>query len=71
MEQLKETEVFNGFVETELRNEKSLQGVMEAQRELLGKQIEELQKIVLLQCRLTGINPLAQEMAAGALSIKI
>ncbi|GLJ46143.1 hypothetical protein SUGI_0972100 [Cryptomeria japonica] len=71
MEKVKGTEGFNGFVEVCLRSENSLQCVMEAQRELLHNQIEELQKIVFVQCRLTGINPLAQEMAAGALNIKI
>lgn len=62
----------SGFLELELGNTvESLQGLMESQRELMHHQIEELQRIVVLQCRLTVINPLSQEMAAGALSIKI
>lgn len=62
----------SGFLELEVGNTvESLQGLMETQRELVQHQIAELQRIVVLQCRLTGINPLSQEMAAGALSIKI
>ncbi|KAI3773128.1 hypothetical protein L6452_04328 [Arctium lappa] len=45
--------------------------LLESQKELLSKQIYELQNIVSTQCKLTGVNPLSQEMAAGALSIKI
>ncbi|XP_073284728.1 homeobox protein LUMINIDEPENDENS-like isoform X2 [Primulina huaijiensis] len=49
----------------------SYQELLEAQNDLFKTQIGKLQKIVLTQCKLTGINPLSQEMAAGALSIKI
>ncbi|KAL4572105.1 hypothetical protein LXL04_018874 [Taraxacum kok-saghyz] len=49
----------------------SYEGLLESQKELLSKQISELQNIVSRQCKLTGVNPLSQEMAAGALSIKI
>ncbi|XP_031485900.1 homeobox protein LUMINIDEPENDENS [Nymphaea colorata] len=49
----------------------SFQRLLESQRELFHGQIEQLQKIVVMQCKLTGVNPLSQEMAAGALSIKI
>lgn len=49
----------------------SYEGLLESQKELLSKQICELQNIVSRQCKLTGVNPLSQEMAAGALSIKI
>ncbi|KAF8762488.1 hypothetical protein HU200_009457 [Digitaria exilis] len=42
-----------------------------AQQEMLHEQVDQLQRLVVAQCRLTGVNPLAQEMAAGALSIKI
>lgn len=49
----------------------SYEGLLESQKELLSKQIYELQNIVSRQCKLTGVNPLSQEMAAGALSIKI
>ncbi|KVI12514.1 Homeodomain-containing protein [Cynara cardunculus var. scolymus] len=49
----------------------SYEGLLESQKELLSKQIYELQNIVSKQCKLTGVNPLSQEMAAGALSIKI
>ncbi|KAM7521504.1 hypothetical protein LguiA_011406 [Lonicera macranthoides] len=44
---------------------------LESQKELFRRQIDQLQNIVLTQCNLTGVNPLSQEMAAGALSIKI
>ncbi|KAK9084192.1 hypothetical protein Scep_030663 [Stephania cephalantha] len=47
------------------------QRFLESQRELVHSQIDQLQKIVVAQCRLTGANPLSQEMAAGALSINI
>ncbi|KAM3356113.1 homeobox protein LUMINIDEPENDENS [Capsicum galapagoense] len=40
-------------------------------KEILYCQIDQLHNIVLQQCELTGVNPLSQEMAAGALSIKI
>ncbi|XP_073064850.1 homeobox protein LUMINIDEPENDENS-like isoform X1 [Primulina eburnea] len=49
----------------------SYQELLEAQNDLFQTQIGKLQKIVATQCKLTGINPLSQEMAAGALSIKI
>ncbi|KAF3790355.1 Homeobox protein LUMINIDEPENDENS [Nymphaea thermarum] len=49
----------------------SFQRLLESQRELFHGQIEQLQKIVVMQCKLTGVNPLSQEMAAGALYIKI
>ncbi|KZV35892.1 Homeodomain-like superfamily protein [Dorcoceras hygrometricum] len=45
--------------------------LLEAQNDLFHSQIGKLQNIVATQCKLTGINPLSQEMAAGALSIKI
>eukprot|EP00252_Welwitschia_mirabilis_P026467 TRINITY_DN8696_c0_g1_i1.p1 TRINITY_DN8696_c0_g1~~TRINITY_DN8696_c0_g1_i1.p1 ORF type:complete len:1187 (-),score=265.59 TRINITY_DN8696_c0_g1_i1:419-3979(-) len=48
-----------------------MQTLLHSQRELLFSQLDEFQRIVIAQCRLTGINPLSQEMAAGALSIKI
>ncbi|KAK1319723.1 Homeobox protein LUMINIDEPENDENS [Acorus calamus] len=44
---------------------------LESQRDLFHGQVEQLQRIVVTQCKLTGVNPLSQEMAAGALSIKI
>ncbi|KAF5455199.1 hypothetical protein F2P56_024801 [Juglans regia] len=49
----------------------SFQRFMDSQRELFHSQIDQLQNIVVTQCKLTGVNPLSQEMAAGALSIKI
>ncbi|CAN4093106.1 unnamed protein product [Withania somnifera] len=45
--------------------------LFDSQKEVLHSQIDQLQNIVLYQCNLTGVNPLSQEMAAGALSIKI
>ncbi|KAG8054046.1 hypothetical protein GUJ93_ZPchr0001g29701 [Zizania palustris] len=49
----------------------SIPGMVAAQQEMLHAQVDQLQRLVVAQCRLTGVNPLAQEMAAGALSIKI
>lgn len=49
----------------------SFQRVLLSQRELFHSQIDQFQEIVTTQCKLTGVNPLSQEMAAGALSIKI
>ncbi|XP_028085274.1 homeobox protein LUMINIDEPENDENS isoform X1 [Camellia sinensis] len=49
----------------------SFQGLLDSQQELFHSQIDQLQNIVFIQCKLTGVNPLSQEMAAGALSIKI
>ncbi|CAM8894401.1 unnamed protein product [Rhodiola kirilowii] len=44
---------------------------LESQKGLFHSQIDEMQRIVVTQCQLTGVNPLSQEMAAGALSIPI
>ncbi|RDX92851.1 Homeobox protein LUMINIDEPENDENS, partial [Mucuna pruriens] len=49
----------------------SFQKFLVSQRELFHSQIDQFQEIVGTQCKLTGVNPLSQEMAAGALSIKI
>lgn len=49
----------------------SFMTLFDSQKELLRNQIDQLENIVLRQCNLTGVNPLSQEMAAGALSIKI
>ncbi|GFP85637.1 homeobox protein luminidependens [Phtheirospermum japonicum] len=50
---------------------KSYEDLLNAQKDMFENQIEKLQAIVATQCNLTGVNPLSQEMAAGALSIKI
>ncbi|PQQ03045.1 homeobox protein LUMINIDEPENDENS isoform X2 [Prunus yedoensis var. nudiflora] len=49
----------------------SFQKFLDSQRQLFHSQIDQLQKVVVTQCHLTGVNPLSQEMAAGALSVKI
>ncbi|CAH8273395.1 unnamed protein product [Arabidopsis lyrata] len=49
----------------------SLMELLDSQKVLFHSQIDQLQDVVVAQCKLTGVNPLAQEMAAGALSIKI
>ncbi|KAG4913678.1 hypothetical protein AAZX31_19G195600 [Glycine max] len=49
----------------------SFQKFLVSQKELFHSQIDQFQEIVVTQCKLTGVNPLSQEMAAGALSIKI
>ncbi|XP_060667410.1 homeobox protein LUMINIDEPENDENS isoform X2 [Ziziphus jujuba] len=67
MEALKED-----FSELEIGSSaQSFQKFLNSQRELFHSQIDQLQKIVVTQCQLTGVNPLSQEMAAGALSINI
>ncbi|KAI9400235.1 hypothetical protein POPTR_002G209216v4 [Populus trichocarpa] len=63
MEDLTETEIGSSV--------ESFQKFLDSQRELFHNQIDHLQRIVVTQCKLTGVNPLSQEMAAGALSIKI
>ncbi|XP_011033582.1 PREDICTED: homeobox protein LUMINIDEPENDENS-like isoform X2 [Populus euphratica] len=63
MEDLTETEI-GSSVET-------FQKFLDSQREVFHNQIDHLRRIVVTQCKLTGVNPLSQEMAAGALSIKI
>lgn len=40
----------------------SFQKFLDSQRELFHTQIDQLQKIVVNQCKLTGVNPLSQEM---------
>ncbi|KAK9071783.1 hypothetical protein SSX86_008212 [Deinandra increscens subsp. villosa] len=40
----------------------SYEELLESQKELISKQIYELQNIVSKQCKLTGVNPLSQEM---------
>ncbi|OIV95410.1 hypothetical protein TanjilG_06279 [Lupinus angustifolius] len=60
------------FMEVEIGSSlESLQNYLASQRELFHSQIDQFQQIVVTQCNLTGVNPLSQEMAAGALSIKI
>ncbi|CAN8308647.1 unnamed protein product [Cochlearia groenlandica] len=49
----------------------SLTKLLDSQKQIFHKQIHQLGDIVVKQCKLTGVNPLAQEMAAGALNVKI
>lgn len=49
----------------------SFQKFLDSQEELFHSQVDQLHSIVVTQCKLTGVNPLSQEMAAGALSINI
>ncbi|XP_057484483.1 homeobox protein LUMINIDEPENDENS-like [Actinidia eriantha] len=67
MEVLKENQLELAVYESK----PSFQGLLDSQQELLHSQIDHLHNIVFTQCQLTGVNPLSQEMAAGALSIKI
>ncbi|PSR86041.1 Homeobox protein like [Actinidia chinensis var. chinensis] len=67
MEVLKENQLDLAVYESK----PSFQGLLDSQQELLHSQIDHLHNIVFTQCQLTGVNPLSQEMAAGALSIKI
>ncbi|MED6206592.1 hypothetical protein PIB30_028309 [Stylosanthes scabra] len=60
------------FLELPIGNSaESLQRFLASQRDLFHSQIDQFQEIVVTQCKLTGVNPLSQEMAAGALSINI
>lgn len=43
----------------------SFQKFLESQRELFHSQIDQLQNVVVTQCRLTGVNPLSQEMVCS------
>ena len=40
----------------------SFQKTMESQKQLFHSQIDQLRSVVITQCKLTGINPLSQEM---------
>ncbi|CAA7388578.1 unnamed protein product [Spirodela intermedia] len=53
------------------KSKECLDRFLDAQRDLFRCQVDQLQKIVIYQCKVTGVNPLSQEMAAGALSINI
>ncbi|XP_027926504.1 homeobox protein LUMINIDEPENDENS [Vigna unguiculata] len=60
------------FAEQEIGSSaESFQKFLLSQKDLFHSQIDQFQEIVVTQCKLTGVNPLSQEMAAGALSIKI
>ncbi|KAI5084452.1 hypothetical protein GOP47_0000621 [Adiantum capillus-veneris] len=48
-----------------------LRSILDAQREKINEQLQELHKVVVLQCRITGTNPLAQEMAAVVLGKRV
>ncbi|XP_020580632.1 homeobox protein LUMINIDEPENDENS [Phalaenopsis equestris] len=62
----------NYFLDLEMDGSvESIGRLLDLQKKLFHSQIEQLQRLVTNQCKLTGINPLSQEMAAGALSIKI
>lgn len=40
----------------------SFSDLIDSQKELIQNQIEHLQNLVVAQCKLTGVNPLSQEM---------
>ncbi|KAH7296533.1 hypothetical protein KP509_26G026900 [Ceratopteris richardii] len=48
-----------------------LQSMLTAQRDEIIEQLHELQKLAVLQCRITGTNPLAQEMAGAVLEKRV
>lgn len=48
----------------------TLARLVESQRELFHSQIDQLQKLVVSQCKLTGVNPLAQEMVSLRLEFR-
>lgn len=45
----------------------SLMELLNSQKELFHSQIDQLQDVVVTQCNLTGVNPLAQEMVGSPL----
>ncbi|KAI3864538.1 hypothetical protein MKX03_016995 [Papaver bracteatum] len=72
MELSTEVSTTTTLMEVDIGNStESLQRFLELQKDLFHSQIDQLQNIVVTQCKLTGANPLSQEMAAGALSINI
>ncbi|MCL7029918.1 hypothetical protein MKW94_002632 [Papaver nudicaule] len=72
MELSTEVSTITTLMEVDIGNStESLQRFLELQKDLFHSQIDQLQNIVVTQCKLTGANPLSQEMAAGALSINI
>lgn len=72
MELSTEVSTTTTLMEVDIGNStESLQRFLELQKDLFHSQIDQLQNIVITQCKLTGANPLSQEMAAGALSINI
>ncbi|KAI8522727.1 hypothetical protein RHMOL_Rhmol13G0019400 [Rhododendron molle] len=71
MEVLKEKNRLQLAVRDGSSKPSSYQDLLLSQKELVHSQIDQLQNLVIMQCNLTGVNPLSQEMAAGALSIKI
>jgi len=42
----------------------SIPAMVAAQQQMLHEQADQLQRLVVAQCRLTGVNPLAQEMVS-------
>ena len=42
----------------------TLQRSLEIQRDLFHSQVDQFQRIVVKQCKLTGVNPLSQEMVS-------
>lgn len=49
----------------------SLVRLLDSQKKLFHSQVDQLHRVVVTHCKLSGVNPLSQEMAAGALSIKM
>jgi hypothetical protein len=47
----------------------SIPAMVAAQQATLHAQVDQLQRLVVAQCHLTGVNPLAQEMVRGPSSL--
>lgn len=45
----------------------SFQKFLDSQKDLFRSQVDQLQTIVVTQCKLTGVNPLSQEMVRFSL----
>ncbi|KAL5983832.1 hypothetical protein ACLOJK_017927 [Asimina triloba] len=65
MEMVSKESPMDSFMELDIgRSSESFLRFLEAQKELFHSQIDQLQNIVATQCKLTGANPLSQEMVA-------
>lgn len=47
----------------------SLMELLDSQKEIFHSQIDQLQDVVVTQCKLTGVNPLAQEMVGHRFNV--
>lgn len=53
------------------KSKECLDRFLDAQRDLFRSQVDQLQKIVIHQCKVTGVNPLSQEMVGVFLRLEV